>query len=290
MPQESTDTFSEPEPPVEGATSAATSLDQVVVTATRTPRPIAAIPGSVIVIGQEEIREQLWLSSDPADLLAKYVPGFNVSNQTISGASETLRGRSILVLVDGVPRNTPLRDVSRIISLIDLHSIERIEIVNGPSSIYGAGATGGIVNFITKDTADDPVQVTTSSNVTAFTADVEDALAPEVFGSASGNVGLFDYYLGSRGHWSENGYDGSGKLLPSDPFLGQGGLDNADEANVDAKIGRDFGPSASSLAANGPTSTRSPNTSPTTPPIRSGRIQAIAIRAKASSRTPNMRA
>ena len=58
--------------------------------------------------------------------------------------------------------------------------------MNGPSSIYGAGATGGIVNFITKDAADDPVQVTTSANVTAFTADVEDSLAPEVFGSASG--------------------------------------------------------------------------------------------------------
>ncbi len=115
-----------------------------------------------MVIDQQQIREQLWLSSDPADLLAKYVPGFSVSNQNISGASETLRGRSVLVLVDGVPRNTPLRDVSRIISLIDLNSIERIEVVNGPSSIYGAGATGGIVNFITKEAGDDPLQMTTS--------------------------------------------------------------------------------------------------------------------------------
>ena len=239
--QEDGETFSEPEPLEIGAPSGATPLDQVVVSATRTPRPIAAIPGSVMVIGQQQIREQLWLSSDPADLLAKYVPGFNVSNQSVSGASETLRGRSVLVLVDGVPRNTPLRDVSRIISLIDLNSIERIEIVNGSSSIYGAGATGGIVNFITKEAGADPLQVTTSVNVTAFTADVDESLAPEVAGSASGNVGLFDYYLGSRGRWSENAYDGSGKLLPSDPFLGQGGLDNADQANVDATIGRTFG-------------------------------------------------
>jgi iron complex outermembrane recepter protein len=108
-----------------------------------------------------------------------------------------------------VPRNTPLRDVSRIISLIDLNSIERIEIVNGPSSIYGAGATGGIVNFITKKGGDEPLQVTTSVNVTAFTADVEDSLAPELAGSASGNVGLFDYYVGSRGRWSENAYASS---------------------------------------------------------------------------------
>ncbi|HEX2139898.1 MAG TPA: TonB-dependent receptor plug domain-containing protein, partial [Woeseiaceae bacterium] len=231
----------QPEPLTAEGPASATALDQVLVSATRTPRPIAAIPGSVMVIGQDQIREQLRLSSDPADLLAKYVPGFNVSNQSISGASETLRGRSVLVLVDGVPRNTPLRDVSRILSLIDLNSIERIEVVNGPSSIYGAGATGGIVNFITKEAADDPVQITASVNVTAFTADVEDSLAPEVFGSASGNVGLFDYYLGTRGRWSENAYDGSGHLLPSDPFLGQGGFDNADEANVDAKIGRSFG-------------------------------------------------
>jgi iron complex outermembrane receptor protein len=218
-----------------------TELDEVVVTATRSPRPVAAIPGTVMVIGQDRIREQLQLSSNPADLLGKYVPGFNISNESVSGASETLRGRSVLVLVDGVPRNTPLRDVSRIMSLIDLNTIERIEVVKGSTSIYGAGATGGIVNFITKEAAADPLQVTTSASVTAFTADVGDSLAPEAFASASGDVGLFDYYLGAGGRWSQDAYDGNGDLLPSDPFLGQGGLDNAEEGDLTGKIGRTFG-------------------------------------------------
>lgn len=216
-------------------------LDDVVVTATRSARPVSSIPGSVLVVTRQQIEEQLSLSSDPADLLAKYVPGYNVSNETISGASETFRGRNVQVLVDGVPRNTPLRDVSRIISLIDLHQIERIEIISGATSIYGNGATGGIVNFITKAGGTDPIGLTVAADLTAFTADLEDSLSPEIYGALRGDTGLIDYYVGARGRWTEDTYDGDGDLLPADPFLGQGGLSDATFGNLLANVGADFG-------------------------------------------------
>jgi iron complex outermembrane receptor protein len=38
--------------------------------------------------------------------------------------------------------------------MIDLNTVERIEVVAGASSLYGAGATGGTVNFITKKATD----------------------------------------------------------------------------------------------------------------------------------------
>ena len=41
-------------------------------------------------------------------------------------------------------------DLDAALSLIDLNDIERIEIIKGSaSSLYGTGALGGVVNFIT---------------------------------------------------------------------------------------------------------------------------------------------
>ncbi len=219
---------------------AAVELDPIVNTATRAPRPVSAIPGSVVVIDQEQIEQQLSISNDPSDILAKYVPGYSASNQTVSGSAETFRGRGVQVLVDGVTRNTPLRNVSRIISLIDLNQVERIEVVNGASSIYGNGATGGIINFITKKSTDGTPSLGVSAGVRAFTADVGDSLAPEASVRLSGDNSLFDYLLIGSGEMTRDTFDGDGDRLPDDPLLGQGAFANGDSYNGLAKIGRDF--------------------------------------------------
>ncbi len=215
-------------------------LEPVINTATRAPRPVSAIPGSVVIINSEQIEQQLSISSDPADILSKFVPGYSSSNQTVSGSAETFRGRGVQVLVDGVSRNTPLRNVSRIISLIDLNQIERIEVVNGASSIYGNGATGGIINFITKKSTDGKPSFGVSAGLRAFTADVEDSLAPEASLRLSGDNSLFDYLAVVTGEMTRDTFDGDGDRLPDDPLLGQGAFANGDSYNGLAKIGRDF--------------------------------------------------
>lgn len=221
----------------------AVMLDTLTVTtATRAPRPASAIPGSVIVIDRAQIEQQLAISKDATDLLAKYVPGYAGSNQSISGASETFRGRSVQVLVDGASRNTPLRDVSRIIALIDLNQIERIEVVNGASSMYGNGATGGIVNFITKEAGDGAPTVGVSAGLRAFTADIDDSLAPEVSVSLSGDAEYFDYFASLSGELANELYDGGGARVPDDPLIGQGAFGNSETYNGFVKLGRSFGP------------------------------------------------
>jgi len=62
------------------------------------------------------------------------------------GKGPALGPEQLLVMSDGMPTNAPRRDVSRIPSLIDLNMVERIELVAGASSLYGAGATGGAVS------------------------------------------------------------------------------------------------------------------------------------------------
>lgn len=53
-------------------------------------------------------------------------------------------------MIDGVSQ-TGSRDVSRQLNSISPGMIERIEVISGATSIYGSGATGGIINIITKE-------------------------------------------------------------------------------------------------------------------------------------------
>lgn len=216
-------------------------LDEISVTAARAERSLSDIPQSVQIIGQQEIEQQLQQSGSASAALAKLLPGFSVSNQTISGASETYRGRDLLVLIDGVPLSTPLRDVARILAMIDLNSVERIEMVAGASSLYGAGATGGTVNFITRKAQPGPPRVTINTALRAFTADPGKSLAPEASATVSGrNSAGFDYVFVGTGRGAQRTYDGAGRELPSDAMLGQGGGDRFISGNFFGKVGKDL--------------------------------------------------
>ncbi|MFX5622887.1 TonB-dependent receptor plug domain-containing protein, partial [Acinetobacter baumannii] len=70
--------------------------------------------------------------------------------------------------------------------LIDLNAVERIEVVAGASSLYGSGATGGTVNFITRKAEDGKPTVSVNGAVRAFTANIGQSLAPELSGTVSG--------------------------------------------------------------------------------------------------------
>lgn len=217
-------------------------LDEITVTATRAARPIEQVPTTVQVIERAEIEQQLRFSSNPAVALSKLVPGYSASTETISNASESYRGRGLLVMLDGVPLNTPLRDVSRIASLIDLNAVERIEVASGASSLYGAGATGGTVNFITRRPVDGRPQVTVSTALRAFTGNAANSLAPEVSVSMLGGHNGFDYSIVATGRSAGRTYDGAGRELPSDAMLGQGGGDRYWNGNLFARLGYNFDP------------------------------------------------
>jgi iron complex outermembrane recepter protein len=56
----------------------------------------------------------------------------------------------VLVLIDGIPQSTPLRAVGRDIRTIDPSVVKRVEVIKGATAIYGNGADGGLINYITK--------------------------------------------------------------------------------------------------------------------------------------------
>ncbi len=219
------------------------SLDTVTVTAARADRPVSDVPQTVRVIESAELQQQLQLTNNAAAVLAKLIPGYTLPTQGVSSASETFRGRDLLVMIDGVPMNTPLRNVSRILSMIDLNSVERIEVVAGASSLYGSGATGGTVNFITKRATDGKPTATINTALRGFTANPGASLAPELSATVSGKVpNSVDYLVSGSGSFTRNTYDGDGRLLPSDAMLGQGGSDNYGRGKLLAKLGYTIDP------------------------------------------------
>lgn len=130
----------------------ATDLDQVVVSAstTRMPTSEGALPNTITVITREDLDRQLAVTQDLSQVLANLIPAFAPSRQKLTSFGESLRGRQPLYMVDGVPQSTPLRDGSRDAHTIDPAMIERIEILHGANALQGLGASGGVINIITK--------------------------------------------------------------------------------------------------------------------------------------------
>ncbi|GKV96795.1 TonB-dependent receptor [Pectobacterium aroidearum] len=129
--------------------------DIMTVTAARSVKNIADIAGTVYSIEREDIAKQSSASRSTADILGQLVPGLAPSSGTTSNYGMTMRGRTVQVMIDGVPL-TGSRDGSRQLNSISPTMIERVEVVSGATSLYGAGATGGIINIITRNADDEP--------------------------------------------------------------------------------------------------------------------------------------
>ena len=169
--------------------SPVTNLAPIVMTATRSAQSIANIAGTVYSIDRAEIEKQANAGKSTADILGFLVPSLTPSSGTTSNYGMSMRGRVVQYMIDGVPQ-TGYRDGSRQLNSISPAMIERIEVVSGASSIYGSGATGGIINIITKNGGEEPLSFETKVGVTAGGNIKSDAMAYEASQSVSFNQGV----------------------------------------------------------------------------------------------------
>ena len=131
--------------------------EEMIVTGSRVLEHINEVPASVSIIDQDQLKNDLMLNSELQSMLAIRVPGMGPNTGTNSNSGQTLRGRGALVLIDGVPQSTPLRNGRLGIRSIDAGVLQRIEVIKGATSIYGNGAAGGVINYITKTARTDKV-------------------------------------------------------------------------------------------------------------------------------------
>lgn len=131
-----------------------------VLTVTRLAQPLRDTPGAVTIIDRETIRRSG--ARELVDVL-RLVPGYMVGgwNGANPGAAYHAPlddyGTRNLVLVDGrsVYSSFYLGDTHRGLMSILLEDIERIEVLRGSNSAaYGANALFGVINIVTRHTAD----------------------------------------------------------------------------------------------------------------------------------------
>ena len=143
----------EPAPTVGATPPPRFEWNPVVVTATRGERALFDSPSSIETLTAREIEEAAFRTLP--DTL-RYVPGVMVQKTGHAQGSPYIRGFTgfrNLLLVDGIRlNNSVFRDgPNQYWSTVDPLSIERLEVVKGPSSVlYGSDAIGGTVQVFTK--------------------------------------------------------------------------------------------------------------------------------------------
>lgn len=172
------------------------SMERMIVTGSRTAERIDEVPSSVTLIDTKTIQQDMLVSSELQNMLAFRVPGMSPSSGTSSNSGQTLRGRQALIMIDGVPQSTPLRNGQLGIRSIDAATIERIEVIKGATSIYGNGASGGIINYITKKaTTDEKARVELGASSKFSAVKFEDSPGYRFDGSIDGTNNNFSYVV-----------------------------------------------------------------------------------------------
>ena len=126
-------------------------MDTVIVTVGRREQSISDVQASVEVITSDDI-----LTFSGASVTEVLRQSVGVDART-SGANSTIAvrgqipnaGSAVLLLFDGLPRTGKFGTVN--FNNFPVEDVERVEVIRGPmSALYGANASGGVINVITK--------------------------------------------------------------------------------------------------------------------------------------------
>jgi outer membrane receptor for ferrienterochelin and colicins len=148
------------------------NLSEVIITGQYKPQSVKNSVYQVRVINNKRIR--LSGATSVQQVLVNQ-PGFRFSNDNTLGTTDVqvmgMSGRNVKILLDGVPM-VDRGDTRESLNQVDVNTIERIEIVEGPMSVsYGSDALAGVINIITKKFTKDHFSIT--AKVQEETAGVE---------------------------------------------------------------------------------------------------------------------
>lgn len=213
---------------------------EVVVTGARTILPANALPLTIDVIDRATLDQQVAISGSVVDAVANLTPSFSPTRQKLSGAGETLRGRSPLYAINGIPQSTPLRDGARDGFTIDPFFIDRVELIYGSNALQGIGGTGGIVNQVTvAPPREEGLSGRALVQGNADTGFHGDGLGGKVAALLAWRTGRFDAMVGAAYDKRGAFYDGQGRRVGTD--LTQGETQDSQSWSLFARLGYALG-------------------------------------------------
>ncbi|WP_235523633.1 TonB-dependent receptor [Sphingobium sp. Leaf26] len=200
----------------------AAEADDIVVTAARSVLPANALPLTIDVIDQETLNQQVAIGGSIVDAVSTLTPSFSPTRQKLSGAGETLRGRSPLYAINGIPQTAPLRDGARDGFTIDPFFVDRVELIYGSNALQGIGGTGGIVNQVTAAPAkSDGLSGRMLVQGNADTGFHGDGIGGKVAGLLAWRGGRWDAMVGAAYEKRGTFYDGHGNRVGTDLTQGE---------------------------------------------------------------------
>ncbi|OUS17687.1 hypothetical protein A9Q88_02735 [Gammaproteobacteria bacterium 50_400_T64] len=133
-------------------------IETVIVTATKLPRTLSNIAGTISVITAEELEQQM--AGDIDDII-RYQPGISLNTAGRGGNQgfiiRGIGGNRVLTLIDGV-RSSDIYSAGPASYGRDAYEVDdfkSVEVIRGPASVlYGADALGGAVIINTKSPRD----------------------------------------------------------------------------------------------------------------------------------------
>ncbi|MBK7557420.1 MAG: TonB-dependent receptor [Chitinophagaceae bacterium] len=137
------------------------NLEEVVVTGQYKPQTLKKSVYQVRVINNERIKQS---GATNVQQVLNNQLGFRFSSDNTIGTTDVqlmgMSGRNVKILLDGIPL-VDRGDTRESLGQVDINSIERIEIVEGPMSVsYGSDALAGVINIITKKYSKDHFSLT----------------------------------------------------------------------------------------------------------------------------------
>jgi iron complex outermembrane receptor protein len=177
--------------PALGGVSIEDLMKMEVTSVSKKEQSLANTPAAVFVIGKEDIRRSG--ASNIPDLL-RMVPGVDVAQINATQWAVSIRGfnavfsNKVLVMIDG--RSLYADTFSGVYwdqVNVPLENIERIEVIRGSGgTVWGANAVNGVINIITKSSAD-----TKGGLITVGSGSKENAAATVQYGGDLGSTGAY---------------------------------------------------------------------------------------------------
>ncbi|MGX9417714.1 TonB-dependent receptor [Vibrio sp. WJH972] len=196
------------------STQAESNLDTIIVTANSADKTISDVAATMWVVDHDQLTKEINTGADLKVALGRLIPGYDFGGESRTNYAQNMRGRSALIMIDGVSLNST-RSISRQLDSISPFNVERVEVLSGATSIYGAGASGGIINIITKKSSVGEAKVELQVGATSSFQDSDDG-TKSIAVAISGGSEQLRGRLSASYEGSGASYDANGEMILPD--------------------------------------------------------------------------